>query len=63
MSEERNYPVAVIQETLDRHLQDAKAMRDAAWMAKVVALLVREVASVPAPVQRTDTIPAYLYPH
>ncbi|HQT15756.1 MAG: hypothetical protein B7Y08_29730 [Rhodospirillales bacterium 24-66-33] len=63
MSEERTYGVAVIAETLERHLRDAKAMRGTPWMAEVVDLLMREAAFVPAPVQRTDTIPTYLYPH
>lgn len=63
MSEERNYPVAVIGQALDRHHRDAKAMREAPWMAEVIELIRREAASVPAPEQRVDTIPAYLYPH
>lgn len=63
MSEERNYPVAVIEQALDRHYQDAKAMREAPWMAEVIELIMHEAASVPAPEQRVDTIPAYLYPH
>lgn len=63
MSEERNYPVAVIEQALDRHHRDAKAMRDAPWMAEVIELIMHEAASVPTPEQRVDTIPAYLYPH
>lgn len=63
MSEERNYPVSIIQEALERHLQDAKAAKGTGWMVQVVDLLRREAASVPAPVERTDTIPAYIYPH
>ena len=63
MSEERTYPVAVIQEALERHLQDAKAARGGAWMAQVIDLLSREAAAVPAPVEPPDTIPAYIYPH
>ncbi len=63
MSEERNYPVPVIEETLARHHRDAKAMRDAPWMAEVIELIMREAGAVPAATQRVDTIPAYLYPH
>lgn len=63
MSEERNYPISVIQEALERHLQDAKAAKGAGWMVEVVNLLKREAVTVPPPVERADTIPEYIYPH
>ncbi|MDP1965604.1 MAG: hypothetical protein Q8K93_25775 [Reyranella sp.] len=63
MSEERNYPIFVIQEALERHLQDSNAARGGGWMVQVMDLLKRGAATVPPPVERTDTIPKYIYPH
>lgn len=63
MSEERNYSVPIIRKALRRHLEDAKAAPDEGWMAEVIALLIKEVAVVPPPVELSDTIPGYIYPH
>jgi hypothetical protein len=63
MSEERDYPIAVIRRELERHLEDAKAAKAAPWMIEVIALLVKEAAAVPAPAERSETIPTYIYPH
>lgn len=63
MSEERNYPVPVIQEALQRHLEDAGAVAGEEWLVDVLALLTKEAAIVPPPVERADAIQDYIYPH
>lgn len=63
MSEERNYPVTAIQEALQLHLEDARAVPDGQWMADVIALLIKEAQAVPRPVERADVLPDYIYPH
>ncbi len=62
MSEERNYPVTILQQALQRHLDDAQAAGHG-WLVDVVALLIKEAALVPAPETRTETLPDYIYPH
>ena len=63
MSEERDYPAAVIRRELERHLEDARAAKAAPWMIEAIALLVREVSAVPAPAERSETVPPYISPH
>lgn len=63
MSEERDYPTSVVRRALERHLEDARAAKAAPWMIEAIALLVREVAAVPAPAERSETVPTYIYPH
>ncbi len=63
MSEERDYPPTVLQHELRRYLEEAKAAKAAPWMIEVVALLMKEAAVVPAPAERSETIPTYIYPH
>jgi len=63
MSEERDYPITVIQQSLERHEGDAQAVKGLAWLADVVRLLKHETAVVPAPIEQVDTIPEYIYPH
>ena len=63
MTQDRNYPIPVIQERLARHGQDLKAIDGMEWLAQAVELLRTEAAAVPPPVERVDTIPEYIYPH
>lgn len=63
MSEERDYPAAVVRCGLERHLEDARAAKAAPWMIEAIALLAKEAAGVPAPAERSETIPTYIYPH
>ncbi|WP_422002575.1 hypothetical protein [Reyranella sp.] len=63
MSEERDYPVTVIRRELQRHLEDARAAGAAPWTIEAIALLAQEAAAVPAPAERSETIPTYIYPH
>lgn len=63
MSEERNYPTDVVRTALERHLQDARSATGQRWLADVIALLAREAAAIQPPVERTDTLREYIYPH
>lgn len=63
MSEERDYPADIIRRELERHLEDAKAAKAAPWMIEAISLLLKEAAVVPAPAERSETIPTYIYPH
>lgn len=63
MSDERDYPVAMIQEALGRHQKDARAVKGLGWLAEAVGLLKQETAVVPPLEERVDSIPEYIYPH
>lgn len=63
MSDEREYPVAVIQEAIRRHQADVQAVGGLGWLAEVVGLLRQETAVVPPLEERLDSIPEYIYPH
>ena len=63
MSEQRRYPSEVIRACLDRHLLDAKGAENVAWLAQVIEVLRDDVAAIPPPDERVDSIPEYVYPH
>lgn len=63
MSEERTYPIEIIREQLARHQRDTRAAGAIEWLAEVIDILAKEAATVPAPEQRVESIPKYIYPH
>jgi hypothetical protein len=63
VTQDRNYPIAVIQDRLAQHGQDLESIAAVRWLAEVVELLRTEADTVPPPVERIDTIPEYIYPH
>ncbi len=63
MSEERSYPIEVIREQLGSHQRDAEAAQGTEWLGQVMEILRREALAVPAPLEREDAIPKYIYPH
>jgi len=60
---DRHYPIKAIRNRLRQHAKDLDGIEELEWLARVVDLCRREVASIPPLVESVEAVPEYIYPH